>query len=77
MQSFRAVAGAGGTMNLRLNPLTAVTILIFLLLLAFLFCLLQPAEAQPFTTTPTATIEPVIDPIWLYEAYLPIVMKGK
>ena len=38
----------------KLNPLTAVTIALFLLLLALLFCLMQPAEAQ----------EPVPDPIW-------------
>jgi len=47
------------------NPLTAVYILVFLLLLAFLFCLMQPAEAQPPEPTP--------DPIYLHQVYIPLV----
>ena len=67
---------AGDGMNARLNPLTYIAIAVALILFVILL-LCAPSKAQPMTTTPTATIEPVIDPIWLYEAYLPIVIKGK
>lgn len=50
---------------MKLNPLTAVTVLIFLLLLAFLFCLMQPSRAQ----------DPVPDPIYLYQVHLPFVVN--
>ena len=47
----------------KLNPLTYVAIAVVLILFVILL-LCAPSKARPLTATPTATLEPVIDPIW-------------